>query len=233
MPADYSDSTVIIPTCNEARNIGGVVGEVARAYPSVSILVVDDCSTDGTIGIVKKLAQKNKKIKLIVRKNKQKGLTASIIDGIENAKTKYVVVMDGDGQHPPEKIRELVDALRAGKEVAVAYRTSVPGWALHRQIISIGAALLGRIFLFAQGAPSCRDILSGFFGINTELAKKTIGKNGCRFVGGGYKFLYDFLKCLPRSAKIGEVGYVFGLRERGSSKIGFRQYASFLKSLLT
>jgi len=229
----YSDFTIIIPTLNEARIIGGVVAGIVQLYPEISVVVADDDSVDGTADIVNKLSQKNKRVKLIVRKNKTRGLTASIIDALNEIKTKYFIVMDGDGQHPPEKVKEMVDDLRAGDHIVVACRTNVHGWALHRRLISLGASTLGKIFLTAQVAPLCGDILSGFFGMKTEFAKQVIQKNRARFVDGGYKFLYDFLKCLQKDTRIGESGYVFGMREGGTSKIGLGHYFLFVKSLLS
>ncbi len=229
----YSELTILMPTFNEAANIGWLLTRLHRLFPDAKLLVVDDDSSDRTQVIVKEFSHKFGQARLISRKGKQRGLTASIIDGILAAQTNHVVVMDGDGQHPPEKISELMQLLETGCDIAVACRKSVPGWSAHRQLLSKGAEFLGRCRLVASNSPSCPDLMSGFFGVKKGFFLQIYSHNQHKFVPGGYKFLFDLLKCSPKTAKIGEVGYIFGTRKGGASKIGSRQCVAFLKSLIS
>jgi len=232
MAGSFSDVTVIIPTLNESANIRAVLEALSRQYAGIRILVVDDNSSDGTAEAVMRFSKKHASVRLLSRKGKARGLTASIIDGIRKASTKYVVVMDGDFQHPPEKIREIAGMLRSGHPIVVACRRRVDDdWPAHRKLMSKGAEMLGRARLSASGSATSSDLLSGFFGAKRRLALETYERNKGRFVPEGYKFLFDLLKCLPKGTKLCETGYVFGERKGGKSKIGSRQCIAFLKSL--
>lgn len=233
--ADYSDFTIVLPTLNEEGTIGTLIKELSRRCSGISVIVSDDGSTDGTKRIVTALG-KNSKVAFFDRKAKglQRGLTASVVDGILNSKTRFTIVMDADLQHPPEVAKKVADMLKAGNGLVVAVRADVKGWELHRKLISKALITLGYGILAARGSERCSDIFSGFFGVNRRLFMETYNANERRFVGGGYKVLYDFLKCERRgSVKVAEVPYSFGLRKFGASKAGFRQGVLLFKSFLS
>ncbi|MEK6954011.1 MAG: glycosyltransferase [Candidatus Micrarchaeota archaeon] len=232
MAKDYSGTTVIIPTLNEARSIGKLIRLISNLYPGISVIVVDDGSSDGTVSIVSKIGRKKSRIRVIDRrKEKIHGLTASVIVGLEQTRAKYAVIMDGDLQHPPEKIRSIVAGLGEGNEIVVGVRVSVAdNWPMHRRLMSVAASGLGFMRLLPSGN-MCNDILSGFFGIRVDFAKKLIKKYRGRFSLEGYKALFDFLKAAPAGISIMEIPYSFGEREGGSSKINLRHIAIYGKSL--
>jgi len=225
---DYSDTTVVIPTLNEESNISELLNRIEKAYKNINILVSDDGSTDKTQEIVKGHGKKNEKIKLLDRSRETiHGLTASVVDASETVKTNYTIVIDGDLQHPPEKIKNIIIGLRQGNDLVVGARRRVFHWPVHRKLISRTAMLLGKIRLSIKGA-GCEDILSGFFGIKTKLMQK-INKNG--FEMQGYKILFDVLKNIDKNTEIKSIYYDFGMRKRGHSKIGKKQIISFLRAL--
>ena len=226
---DYSDTTIIIPTFNEKSNISELLNLIEKPYKNISIIISDDGSRDKTQEIVKKHNKKNEKIKLLDRsKENIHGLTASVVDASKTVKTEYIVVMDGDLQHPPEKIKDIVKELRKENDLVAGARRKVLDWSLDRRIISKGATLLGKSRLLLKGA-TCNDILSGFFGIKTKLMQN-INKN--KFELQGYKVLFDILKNIDKNTQIKNIYYDFGMRKRGHSKIGLKQIISFLKALL-
>lgn len=220
--------TIILPTLNEEKNLGGLIAEISGRYPSARIIVADDGSRDNTLRIAKECGAL-----VLDRKGKEvKGITASFLDAFALVDTEYFVLMDSDFQHPPEKIAEIVSELEKGNDLVVGWRESVPNWGLHRRAISFGAEILGKTRLLFFGNPVPRDIMSGFFGGRTELVRETVRKNPERFVGKGYKILFDLLKGMRKEdVKISGVPYVFGLRERGASKIGFMHILFYLESV--
>jgi len=226
---DNSDITIIIPTFNEGENISELLNLIEKLYQNINIIVSDDGSTDKTKEIVRKYSKKNKKIKLLDRSEKAvHGLTASVVDASKQIKTKYIIIMDGDLQHPPEKIKEIVRELRKGNDIVAGVRRKVFNWSLDRRIISKVATFLGKSRLLLKGA-ICNDILSGFFGIKTKLIQD-INQN--KFEMQGYKVLFDILKNIDKNTKIKNIYYDFGMRKRGHSKIGLKQILSFLRALL-
>ena len=226
---DYSDITIIIPTLNEEKNILELINLIEYFYKNINIIVSDDGSTDRTQEIIKGYSKKNKKIKLLDRSKKAiHGLTASVVDASNQVKTEYIVVMDGDLQHPPEKIKDIVKELRNGNDLVVGARSRVFNWFINRKIISKIAAFLGKLRLLLNGV-TCDDILSGFFGIKTKLMR-SIDKN--KFEMQGYKILFDILKNIDKNKKIKNIYYDFGMRKRDHSKIGLKQIISFLRALL-
>ncbi len=224
----YRDFTAIIPTLNEARNISELIMMIGSSYNGIKIVVADDGSSDGTGKIVREIGRRNRNVKLLDRSRAPvHGITASVIDAAKAANTKYVVVIDGDLQHPPEKIGEIAEKLRKGNDIAIGTRQLVIGkWPVQRRMMSLIATSLARIRLMMN----VKDPMSGFFGARNELFRSVAAASEKRFVKEGYKVLFDFLKCAPK-AKIAEVPYNFSERKRGKSNIKARHVIHFLKSL--
>ncbi|MGA3020583.1 MAG: glycosyltransferase [Candidatus Micrarchaeales archaeon] len=236
MKIDYGEFTIVLPTLNEGGTIGKLVGYITKNYKEVKVLVVDDGSRDETKQIVRTISKRNRNVIFFDRSagRAEKGLTASVIDGIARSRTKYAIVMDSDLQHPPVKIREIAGKLSEGNDLVVAYRADVPNWALYRKIISKAFMIFGKLVLLVENRISCRDIMSGFFGVNTNLFTKVYKKNERRFVKDGYKVLFDFLKCMKRrSIHVSEVPYVFGLRKQGKSKASTGRAIALVKSFFS
>lgn len=221
-------ATVIIPTFNEAGNIEETIRRVLNENKDAKIIVADDGSKDSTQQIVRKLSSKNRNITLLDRSKQQvKGLTASVVDAVKITETESFVVIDADLQHPPEKVKEAIKKLESF-DIVIGTRSAIPkDWPLKRKLISKTATMLARIRLMR----SIKDPVSGFFGAKTGLFRSVLDKSERKFEMRGYKVLFDFLKYCPRTAKIGEVYYEFGLRKSGESKIGSKQIKLFFKSL--
>jgi len=224
--------TIIIPTLNESSNIGRMIERLLDEYKSVSIIVADDGSTDGTAEIVKEWGEKNPKVRFLDRSHEKiKGLTISLVDALRITNTKYFMVIDCDFQHPPKKISEGLDLLLHGYQLVIGTRESVEGWSFKRKLISWGATTLGKISLFVRRRPRPKDIMSGFFGGETDFVREIIDLNPKTISPKGYKLLFDILKVLPKDTKIGEFYYKFQVREAGESKIGMKQIIVYFKSL--
>lgn len=102
--------SIIIPTFNESKNLPLLVPEIIKNIPKeydYEIIFVDDNSRDGTFAVVKKIGQKNKKVKGICM-YRRFGLQPSFIAGISKASGDALITMDADFQHPPEMIPTLI-----------------------------------------------------------------------------------------------------------------------------
>lgn len=229
----FKDLTIILPTLNEEKNIGKVLEDVVTNCSGSSIIVVDEGSRDRTKEIV--LSHKYSNLAFLDRsKEEVHGLTVSILDGISMAKTKYAVVMDSDGQHPVNKVSEMLSLLLSGSKVVVASRTGHDGsWPLSRRIVSRVATGIGKIALLVRGKNYIRcDIMSGFFGCDVAFSKKYIPEKNREksFRLKGYKVLFDFLKAMPYDLALGEVLYIFESRKAGASKINIKVMTEYLKA---
>ena len=77
----------------------------------IHILIVDDDSTDGTSDLVKELAQRDQRIRLIRRVGRS-GLASAIKEGLLNATEDIAAIMDSDGQHEPEDVIKAAEELK-------------------------------------------------------------------------------------------------------------------------
>jgi glycosyltransferase involved in cell wall biosynthesis len=103
---------VIIPAYNEADSIGEVISQVRTSVPEADIVVIDDGSTDATATIAQEVGA------LVVSLPHNLGIGGAVQTGyIFAAEMGYdiAVQVDGDGQHNPAEITEIVAPLLAGQ----------------------------------------------------------------------------------------------------------------------
>jgi glycosyltransferase involved in cell wall biosynthesis len=103
--ADPSAVSIVIPAFNESASIAEVVGVLRAAAPWREIIVVDDGSSDGTGERASSAGA------TVIRHPYNKGNGASVKSGIRRASGEFVLIVDADGQHPPE------DALRLASKL--------------------------------------------------------------------------------------------------------------------
>jgi glycosyltransferase involved in cell wall biosynthesis len=108
--------SVVVPVRNEAGNIAPLVAEIAAALGGkwpFEVVYVDDGSTDGTAGELKRLMAQHSWLRG-VRHTRSCGQSAAVHSGVRAARAPLVVTMDGDGQNDPAFVPALVRALEAG-----------------------------------------------------------------------------------------------------------------------
>ena len=102
--------SVVVPAYNEAKTITSVLERVL-AQPSVmEVIVVDDCSTDGTWELLQTLAAPNPKIR-IKRHSHNEGKGAALRTGISLATAPYVIIQDADLEYDPSEYPILLQPL--------------------------------------------------------------------------------------------------------------------------
>lgn len=97
---------VVIPTYNERDNLEPIVTRLHAALPKAHALVVDDGSPDGTGAIADELAERNKRVHVMHRTEKN-GLGAAYVAGFRwglDRDYAVLVEMDADGSHAPEDL---------------------------------------------------------------------------------------------------------------------------------
>lgn len=149
--ASPEQTSVVIPAFNEADVIGDVVAALARSAAWHEILVVDDGSADRTSAAAKATGAR------VIRHPYNKGNGASVKSGIREATGEYVLIIDADGQHPPEDAARLVSRLGEFDLVVGARAHSTQATLARR----LGNHLLNGLATYLTGRP-IPDLTSGF-----------------------------------------------------------------------
>jgi len=225
----YDDLTIILPTYNEGGNIQSMLETLVSLYPGVSIIVADDNSKDETPGLVRSFSAKDPRVRLLSRDPEDRGLTASIMEGISETRTRWFVVMDADFQHPPESVGGMYGLLAEGADMAVGRRHDKTSLSFSRMLASWGANKLARSYLAVMRRPTADDTMSGFFGGRTDMCQEVVAKHGRKFERAGFKVLFDILKFLPRDTVVRELEFEFSTRRAGKSKLSSGVILSILR----
>ncbi|MGH8860670.1 MAG: glycosyltransferase, partial [Jatrophihabitantaceae bacterium] len=122
-----TDLTVVVPTRNEAGNIAPLVARLDAALEGVTaeVIFVDD-SDDDTPARIREVARTSDHPVRVVHRGPDEragGLGSAVLAGFHAATTQWAVVMDGDLQHPPELVPQLVgEGCARNSDVVVASR---------------------------------------------------------------------------------------------------------------
>jgi glycosyltransferase involved in cell wall biosynthesis len=155
--AEPSDVSVVIPAYNEADVIGEVVTSLASAAAWREIIVVDDGSRDATASCAAAAGA------IVVKHPYNKGNGAAVKSGIRQAKGDFILIIDGDGQHPPEDARRLVARLGEYDLVIGARATSTQATSARR----FGNGALNWLASYLTGR-TIPDLTSGFRGARRD-----------------------------------------------------------------
>lgn len=207
---------LVIPTLQEAGNIGGLLTDVRAVldplHINYEIVVVDDDSTDGTADIVSAIAKEDSHVRIIVRKG-ERGLSGAVLDGWRSTDANILGVMDADRQHPHELLPKLFEAIADGSDLVIGSRYTpggeLGGWNPMRKLLS--AAAVWATWPLQRRRLRAKDPMSGFFMIRRSCVEQI------DFQRAGFKLLLEIL-VRARIASVKEVPFVFGARFRGSSK---------------
>jgi dolichol-phosphate mannosyltransferase len=230
---DWPILSVVIPTRNEAGNIGELVHRLTSATRDlhVEILFVDD-STDNTPQVIRDVeSDPFHPIVLEHRRPEERtgGLGGAVTRGMAIARAPWVCVMDADLQHPPELVPSLLkEAQRTAADVVVASRYCEDGefgeFSRMRTLVSEGSTMLARM-AFPGALRGVTDPMSGFFLIRREAVDLTA------LQPRGFKILFEILCRTPKLHKT-EVPFRFGERHAGESKAGLQEGARYVRQLL-
>ncbi|MFC1668535.1 glycosyltransferase family 2 protein [Chlamydiota bacterium] len=121
--------SIVIPIFNEEENIEELVEQVVTASDKLAleyeILIIDDGSTDGSYVLLKKLREKQPRLRL-VKFRRNFGQTAAMKAGFDYAHGEIILTMDGDLQNDPEDFPKLLEKIKEGYDI-------VSGWRYHRK----------------------------------------------------------------------------------------------------
>lgn len=156
---------IIVPAFNEEAAVGNVVREIHAVVPDVAVLVIDDCSADGTA-----VAARNAGAEVLSLPH-HLGLGGGVQAGYRLAFElgyEYVIRLDGDGQHDPAYIPLIFDSLkRSGCQMVIGSRFVEP----EGEYTSLARSWGIRFFRFILRpilGREVRDPTSGYVGVNYE-----------------------------------------------------------------
>ncbi|HUR15634.1 MAG TPA: glycosyltransferase [Mycobacteriales bacterium] len=226
-----SSVTVLVPTRDEADNVQPLLDRLVPALAGLpaKVLFVDD-SDDETPQRVEAAAQHSLlPVGLLHRPAgaRDGGLGGAVLAGLHATRSDWVVVMDGDLQHPPQAVPRLL-AAAAGADVVVASRhvaqgssSGLAGW---RRVLASGGATALAKAAFPGPLKGVSDPMSGFFAVR----RAALDLEGLQ--PDGFKILLEVL-VRAHPVRVREVGFVFEPRLHGGSKASVTEGLRFLRSL--
>src|SRR5690348_15025214 len=164
MQATGPDSLlIIVPALNEEAAVGGVVRAIRETVPGVPVLVIDDCSADGTIVAARSAGAE------ILPLPHHLGLGGCVQAGYKLAFElgfQYVIRLDGDGQHDPKYIPDIYKTLRhSGCHMVIGSRFVEQQGNSTSVLRKVGIRFFRTVLRPILGRP-VHDPTSGFVGVN-------------------------------------------------------------------
>jgi len=218
------DLSIIVPLYNEEASVRPLYEAIVMAVQPLGleyeILFVDDGSSDNTIAEALKLAEQDKRLRLIIFRCNY-GQTPAMAAGIDHARGKVLVTMDGDLQNDPDDIAMLLEKIEEGYDIVVGWRHKRQDKLITRKIPSyIANWMIGKI----TGVP-IRDNGCSLKAYKADVIKKI----------PLYSEMHRFIPAMTSLAgsRIAEVRVKHHARQFGVSKYGLSRIYRVLMDLIT
>jgi dolichol-phosphate mannosyltransferase len=209
---------IIIPTYNEAENIGLLIPAIRNVVPDAHILVVDDDSPDNTSGFVKGLAASSEGI-FVLDRSKKEGLGKAYVAGFRWAlerSYRYIFEMDADFSHDPKYLPDFLEAIK-GSDLVIGSRyksgVNVVNWSMSRLLLSYFANVYARI---VTGIP-VHDCTGGFKCFRRAVIE-ALDLDSIASSGYSFQIEVNYFSW-KKGFRLDEIPIVFTDRKRGSSKM--------------
>ena len=151
--------SIVIPAFNEALAIGDIIAKIRVLYPDFEIIVVNDGSTDDTGAVAKDAGA------IVYSHPYNIGNGAAVKSGIRLASGEILVLMDGDGQHDPEEIEEMLGYFPEF-DMVVGARPKGHQASYGR---ALGNWIYNRLASYVARFP-IKDLTSGFRAVKSDIA---------------------------------------------------------------
>ncbi len=218
------DLSVIVPVFNEEDSVVPLYEAVVAALDPLGldfeILLVDDGSRDQTIPRVRELVARDHRLQML-RFQRNYGQTAAMTAGIEFARGRFLVTMDGDLQNDPADIPMMLAKAREGYDLVIGWRMNRQDKWLSRKLPSM---LANRLIGYVTGLP-VRDNGCSLKVYRADLIKRV----------PLYSDMHRFIPAMtiPLGARIAEVGVRHHARRFGASKYGLSRVFKVVLDLLS
>ena len=155
--------SVIIPAFNEGDSVDRVIGKIRELRPQAEIIVVDDGSKDNTSDTARRAGAR------VIRHPYNKGNGAAVKTGLRAAHGDVVLLLDADGQHPPEDIEKVLAPI-GEYDLVVGARTRQSDSAFIR---NVGNAIFNGLASYLAGR-DIPDLTSGFRAMKRDMIMEFI-----------------------------------------------------------
>lgn len=216
--------SVIVPLHNEEESVRPLYDAIISALDPVGfdfeVLLVDDGSRDDTRARAAAIADADPRV-VVLEFQRNFGQTAAMRAGIEYARGRYLVTMDGDLQNDPADIPMMLDKLQEGFDLVVGWRINRKDKALSRKLPSkVANWLIGKV----TGLP-IRDNGCSLKVYRAEVIKAV----------PLYSDMHRFIPAMtiPLGARIAQVGVRHHARQFGESNYGLSRIFKVLLDLLS
>jgi len=226
-----NDFSILIPTYNEKDNILNLIKEIQSTLVNFEyeIIVIDDNSPDKTAELVKEFARESKQKNILcIERIWQKGLSSAVIEGMAVSNSELIVIMDGDGQHDPKNIIDLIEAQKKESlDLVIGSRflddNVISGLSEKRSSLSKIGIKFTKPFI----DQNVTDPLTGLFLIRRSILQRLQKK----LYKDGFKILFDILM-LDRSLNSKEIQINFRSRILGDSKLNLSTLAHLVGQIV-
>jgi len=220
----YPELSIVVPLYNEEENVGLLYSMIADSIVgigrSVEVVFVDDGSKDMTFKVAEEIAANDPRLR-VVKFSRNYGQTPAMAAGIDIARGKIIVTMDGDLQNDPADIPNLVEKIGEGYDIVVGWRFDRKDKLISRKLPSFVANwLIGKV----TGVP-IKDNGCSLKAFRADVIKHV----------PLYSDMHRFIPAMTSIAgtRIAEIKVTHHARQFGESKYGLSRVYKVLLDLLT
>jgi|RhiMethySRZTD1v2_1073278.scaffolds.fasta_scaffold393811_2 glycosyltransferase involved in cell wall biosynthesis len=220
---DAPELSVIVPFYNEEESIGAMHAAIVKAIEPLAIpfemVFVDDGSKDRTLEVATGIARGDERVR-VVKFRRNYGQTPAMAAGIEQARGRVLVTMDGDLQNDPQDIEHFLTKINEGHDIVVGWRFNRQDKLISRKIPSkIANWLIGKV----TGVP-IKDNGCSLKAYRGELIKAI----------PLYSEMHRFIPAMASIAgpRIAEIKVRHHARQFGASKYGLSRIYKVLLDLM-
>lgn len=218
------DVSIIIPIFNEADSVLPLQQKISAVLtklpPATEIIYVDDGSTDGSTQRLKQIAAEDDRVS-VVHFRRNYGQTAAMQAGLEQARGRVLITLDGDLQNDPNDIPAMLAAIDAGADLVHGWRKDRHDTWLTRKLPSL---IANRLISRVTGLP-IHDLGCTLKAIRAEVADEL----------DLYGEMHRFIPVLAhaRGARCQEMVVAHHARQFGTSKYGLSRTTRVVLDLIT
>ena len=182
--------SIILPVYNGAKYVGRAIDSIlAQSYRDYEVIIVNDCSTDNTLEIIREYEKKDSRIKVYSNATNQK-LPRTLNNGFKNATGQYYTWTSDDNTYHIDAIEKMVNILDDNPNIDLVYTDY--------SVVDMNGNLIKEIKVGEPSEIRYRDIVGACFLYRRSLAEKVGEYDPDTFLAEDYDF---FIRCYKESGR--------------------------------